>query len=606
MARALYILTLSIVLISCSSPRIVAPPRGYDYDRPRFAPLREEASKSPFRYPWEQWPLEADLAGSGLSSYRLIQGDQAFSSGERTRACSIYKTVDRRRLPLPTYEALIARLASCDMAVDQPSKALTTIGGFVKSQKRKMEEIDPHLMLIMAYAQGRKSNIEQSLIWFSRLNRLPIARGTIGRAGEAGARDLLKSIEIDKLRKISSDWQTEPFIRALVGQEIAQRSRTGRAVARDSKPFDAVRRRGEGARQEEFSPGVLLSAAGVPTIGVLLPLTGTYGVLGRNTRNGIDIALGSEVAARRIKLVSEDSGSDSESAARGLVKLVDQQQSQIILGPLLSESTVALSGLIVDRSLPVISYSKKTNLPLTDSMFRLGATTQSQVDSLLTALDENLNISRFALVYPQDSNGIEFAESFRVALNQRGYSPLIDIGYYPDNKAAFSDIAREIEASEVQAMFVPDSLDQAYLIYSAISSSRRAQIRLLGPGVWDGHRVLTNSKTILEGATFVSPFFDRSKDPLITNFIKAFQSKYRTKPDFLAAQGFDSATMVIAALKREREQGVPFMQGFRDINRYSGLTGEISVDSDSGEILRRFKVLTIKNGELIELNPSSL
>ena len=52
--------------------------------------------------------------------------------------------------------------------------------------------------------------------------------------------------------------------------------------------------------------------------------------------------------------------------------------------------------------------------------------------------------------------------------------------------------------------------------------------------------------------------------------------------------------MLVAALKREKQEGVTFSEAFRGIRNYDGLTGSISVDGD-GEIRRLFEVVRFRS-----------
>ena len=87
---------------------------------------------------------------------------------------------------------------------------------------------------------------------------------------------------------------------------------------------------------------------------------------------------------------------------------------------------------------------------------------------------------------------------------------------------------------------------------------------------------------------------------IVRKFVEVYRAKYGKQPDFLAAQGFDAATMVLAAAKREKQEQLSFVQAFRRIDVYDGLTGAISVTS-SGEVQRSYSVVKFERGRLIDL-----
>jgi hypothetical protein len=110
-----------------------------------------------------------------------------------------------------------------------------------------------------------------------------------------------------------------------------------------------------------------------------------------------------------------------------------------------------------------------------------------------------------------------------------------------------------------------------------------------------------SSRNVLDGAVFVSPFYAESSRAIIKDFISAYRSKFRSEPDFLAAQGFDAATLAIQAAKRGQEKMVSWPEALMSIDAYDGLTGRIYVGAD-GELRRSFAVLQLRNGAIIELN----
>jgi branched-chain amino acid transport system substrate-binding protein len=162
------------------------------------------------------------------------------------------------------------------------------------------------------------------------------------------------------------------------------------------------------------------------------------------------------------------------------------------------------------------------------------------------------------------------------------------------------NLATAMEAHQPEAVFFADSIGEATRFFTALKPSVRSKLIPLGPGSWDNEAQLNRAKTALEGAIFVTPFFASSRKEIIVRFVEAYQARFKLKPDFLAAQGFDAATVALAALRKQNTEGIPFVQALTSVERYEGLTGTIRVQQ-SGEFERNFDVVTLRDGAVIEL-----
>ncbi|MCB0321501.1 MAG: ABC transporter substrate-binding protein, partial [Bdellovibrionales bacterium] len=96
------------------------------------------------------------------------------------------------------------------------------------------------------------------------------------------------------------------------------------------------------------------------------------------------------------------------------------------------------------------------------------------------------------------------------------------------------------------------------------------------------------------------PFFAKSDREVVKKFNEAYRHRYGMNPDFLAAQGFDVGTLVVAALRRSRQSGESFSKALTSIEAYDGLTGKIWVGPD-GEMNRIFQVVEIQGGRLVSV-----
>ena len=550
------------------------------------------------RLPWESWPLEQDLTGHDLLDAELLRGDQLMKAGRRVEALDVYARIDNKRLTVATQEALALRLASTQLALDQAARALGTISRHFRSRGLKEADVDQRFALVLGFAYGRKGDVDQSLAWFSRVNRGAGGYGVLHSAAKTGAGLLLRTQSEAKLSRFAQAWGDDGFVNTLIGEERLRRVRFGQSLAPIGRAFWDVTPDTGGVQQ----PGLGVSEARVT---VLLPLSGTFAQLGTSSRHGIELAVQGGAKEVNLLLDVRDEGGTAESAREQLRQSLAAGGSSMILGPLLSDAATAVSEMAREIQIPHIAFAKNSVFPVGGGVFRLGATAESQAQSLLQVCSEELGMQRYALIAPADRTGEEYATALREAIAATCGTLVYDTTYQRGDAEAFVTIATEIEQHPVQGVFFVDSIEAAARFFGSLTPRYRQQIRPLGIGTWDNPSQLQRSRTVLEGAVFVSPFFAASKRDLVGQFRVAYKKQFASEPDFLAAQGFDAATLVVAALRRQVQEGVPFGRALQSIDEYQGLTGRLWVD-ETGEIQRRFAVVELQGGTVTEIGAEAL
>ncbi|RMD88159.1 MAG: hypothetical protein D6808_00180 [Candidatus Dadabacteria bacterium] len=595
---------MALALFGCSSSFPVRFPAGSNIPRPSehpYSPVKmsnlpaergESTQKGgPKRFPWERWGRHIDMNGSPIRNFYIKKGDDLIEEGLRKEALSFYLRAQKESISAAEREALIYRIASCYLVLDRPGKALVILTKYFKGRSQGVSSVGIRFSLLFAYAYGRKGDYDQSLAWFSRVYRL--ARGKGGFAAEAreGVSALLSSIPKDELDVVYESWRSEPFVGPIVA-----RVRADRASGLRKSAYIFGGSRGDDYQQFEAKARSPTSGRGAQ-LGVLLPLSGRYSLLGSHTKNGIELAMmgyGSEYAPRFV-----DTQGNSLLAEEYYLDLANAG-SRVVIGPLLSDSFEAIT--THRGEVPLLSFSKKESKG--GKYFSLGVSVHSQVESLVVSAYRSLGLTRYAIIYPDSRSGYEFAEEYKRILRRLGLTLSYEASYSHGRDEEFVPLAEELEQSNSQALFIPDLIGKAVLFLSNVSPSYRERLKILGPAVWDDRKKLSRVRTILEGAMFVTPFYKESNRELVRKFVSAYKNKFGFEPDFLAAQGFDGATMVAAALKRSEEESITFEDAFLAIRGYEGLTGLINVHPD-GEVERFYSILEIKDGKIVEITPSA-
>ena len=215
----------------------------------------------------------------------------------------------------------------------------------------------------------------------------------------------------ERLDEISRDWREDSFVMALAGQERLRRAKPGYvAVTRSGGAFWMVKETGSPADFGSM-PFPQPGTGAVRQLGVVLPLSGQYSALGLSTRNGIELAvqiLSAGSQESRPKVEVRDDGGDALKAVVAAKELI-ALGAPAILGPLMADPARQVSDIVRQSGRTMISFSKSSDFPVGSGVFRLGVTVQSQVDSVVEMVQKQMGLTRFAVVFPADSAGEEYA-----------------------------------------------------------------------------------------------------------------------------------------------------------------------------------------------------
>jgi branched-chain amino acid transport system substrate-binding protein len=577
------------LLVACASGRYESP-RGVSSATTSVAGVKSSvAQHKPL--PWEVWPRGQDLQGESLRSPLILQGDDLLDQNVRARALESYYRAQSAPLSPTEQSALVLRIASTELALDQASKSLNTLSAYFRTSGKSVDDVAPQFGLVFGYAYGRSGDVEQTLAWFGRVLREQSASSLLKPAAERGIRLMLRTVANERLDALTELWSTEGSIRALIGEERARRAAGGTP---ESAAMDIW--------ADDSALGMTMSppeAHASVVVGALLPLSGKVASLGRSTQQGMELALeGQKTLAPDVpplvRLAVRDSGTEVAQVSAETRALVASDGARVLVGPLIAEQANIASQVARQVGTPLLALSKNSNLGVGNGIFRLGATVESQVYSLVETCEMTLGLRRFALVTPADASGFEFAEHFKNELRQRGLSVVFEGSYPRGSSESFVELAKGIEEARAEAVFFPDSLTLASRFFGAFAPRFRDTVRPLGVGNWDSPQ-LAQSSTVMRGAVFVSPFFSASQRPAVVSFVQNYRARYNQVPDFLAAQGFDALTLVQEIIRRQQIDQVSWNTAAQQIEVYEGLTGKIALRAD-GEFDRLFTVVELHNG----------
>jgi ABC-type branched-subunit amino acid transport system substrate-binding protein len=116
-----------------------------------------------------------------------------------------------------------------------------------------------------------------------------------------------------------------------------------------------------------------------------------------------------------------DSEGNPDNARRGVERLVKEDNVIAIIGSLLSKTAPAVAAKANELGVPTLALSQKAGVTeVGPSVFRNALTSEMQVRQLVKSAMEDLKLRRFAILYPNDPYGVEYANIFWDEVLARG------------------------------------------------------------------------------------------------------------------------------------------------------------------------------------------
>ncbi|MCO4743797.1 MAG: penicillin-binding protein activator [Proteobacteria bacterium] len=372
-------------------------------------------------------------------------------------------------------------------------------------------------------------------------------------------------------------------------------------------------------------------------IGVLLPLSGKYGVAGNQVKDALELGYG----AQSRTLVFRDSGSTAESAVKALDALAFEEGVIAVVGPLLTDESAPVVAAAEAMRLPLLSLSQAIEVEESSRFLVQGQVTQrAQVTALLDHVIGVEELRTFAIFAPDNNYGHTAAEAFQAEAEAREATVTVVEFYDPvatdlipfasklgrkDYEARareFRDLKESTEEKggnpdrvvlppelDFEALFVPENHKRVPIACAALAYEEfpigdfqverdGPTIPLLGLSGWDHPDLVTRGGLYTRGSFFVDSFWraEPDEDP----FVVEYRADFGRSPTALEANVHDVGLLLGAAAASGAKTRTAFLEALLSADVEGGVSG-LSGVAENGAAERDFHVLTMNKDEIVEV-----
>lgn len=337
-------------------------------------------------------------------------------------------------------------------------------------------------------------------------------------------------------------------------------------------------------------------------IGVSLPQTGPKALVGRNFKQGVELAVAEINAAggvlgKPLEVVFEDDQGDNPNGAINAVnKLMQVSKVPVMIGPHYSVTQMATQKTYCNGK--VVSLTGGTSVAITHSgcnyVIRTRSDDDVQAKALIAYAQKELKAGeKTAIFYANDDFGKSGQARVVAQMASLGLKPVAVESHNPSDKDYSAQLAKLQKAGAELVILWAHDTDAALILRQAKQFG--LPFKFAG-AVLSEEAFLKLAGSAAEGSMSASYFVPTDPNPAVQAFVKKYEAKYRMAPDVWSATYFDATILAARAINEARSPDVEKIREAFSRVSYSGLLADYKCDK-AGDCNRQVNIVEIKGGQ---------
>ncbi|MFC4352365.1 penicillin-binding protein activator [Fodinicurvata halophila] len=353
-------------------------------------------------------------------------------------------------------------------------------------------------------------------------------------------------------------------------------------------------------------------------VALLAPLSGEHRQLGRSLVNAAQMAL-FRLAGEDFELVVKDAGDTARQAQNAMDEALNENV-QLVLGPLFSQSVSAIEPQATRAGVPVLAFSNNREVAA-PGIYVMGIGPSNDITRVIEYATEQ-GRSRIGLLTPRNAFGRAVQQAAQQAASRYGAEITRQASYDPEAVDITSEVRGLAQsasqtsseqtvtgsagpgATGFNALLIPAGGREVENIAPLLPyyDINPENVQLLGSRLWENGNL--GREQILVGGWFAAPERDNWR-----TFARQYEDLYGNEPPRVASIAYDT-TALAAALARDAEGGdnpvVYDEEVLTSSDGYTGVDGLFRL-RPQGEVERGLAVYELRSDgfERLEAAPDS-
>jgi branched-chain amino acid transport system substrate-binding protein len=284
------------------------------------------------------------------------------------------------------------------------------------------------------------------------------------------------------------------------------------------------------------------------TVGMLTTLSGGGAYLGEDTQKGFELALELAGVSEHVEIVAEDDAQDPEIGQSLADRMIDRDGADIMTGIVFSNVAIAVVPTILDRDMIYLSSNAGPSNFAGADCHENYFTVSWQNDNPAEATGEWVREQGFENVVaaaPNYQAGRDSVNGFR-----RTFGDLQNEFYTELGATDYAQTIAQIRSEQPDAVyfFYPGGMGIAF-VQQYVESGLNESIPIFGPTFSLDETLVDaigEAAVGLQNGSFWAPDLDV---PANETFVAAYREEHGETPTNYAAQGYDTANLLLSALE---------------------------------------------------------
>ncbi|MDN4587140.1 hypothetical protein DBA29_01325 [Xenophilus aerolatus] len=349
------------------------------------------------------------------------------------------------------------------------------------------------------------------------------------------------------------------------------------------------------------------SAMAEAVIGVSLPMTGPKALVGRNYKQGVELAVSEINAAggvlgKPLEVVFQDDQGDNPNGAINAVnKLMQVDKVPVMIGPHYSVTQMATQKTYCNGK--VVSLTGGTSVAITHSgcnyVIRTRSDDDVQAKALIDYAQKELKAGeKTAIFYANDDFGKSGQARVVAQMAALGLKPVAVESHNPSDKDYSAQLAKlEKTGAQLVILWAHDT-DAALILRQAKQFGLKFKF---AGAVLSEDAFLKLAGGAAEGAMSASYFVPTDPNPAVQDFVKKYEAKFKMAPDVWSATYYDATILAAKAINEAKSTDVDKVRAAFGQVQYKGLLADYKCDK-AGDCNKQVNIVEIKGGKPVVLS----
>jgi branched-chain amino acid transport system substrate-binding protein len=347
------------------------------------------------------------------------------------------------------------------------------------------------------------------------------------------------------------------------------------------------------------------SAQDTVKIGIVMPLTGAQGVVGKQITAAARLYVqqhGPMVAGKKIELIFRDDGGVPDNSKRLAQELIVNDRVSI-LGVGLTPSALAIAPLATEGKIATVVMVSGTSIVTTRSPYFVRTSfTLGQQSSIIADWAAKNGSKKVVIVQSDWAPGAEATAVFTDYYTKGGGQVLetIKVPLANPDFAPFLQRARDLNPDTL-FVFVPNNQAGSFAKQFVERGMDKTGIKLIGPGDITDDDDLPGMSDAIIGTVTAGPYSAYHQSAMNRAYVEAFKKANNFRPNFITLGGWDGMHLIYEALQKtngstDADALVTAMKSAK----WESPRGPISIDPETRDIIQNIYLRKVEKieGEL--------